>query len=68
MGRGVGKKWRREGVAGGAAEKVPTPGPFSLVGKKGGLFRCRPSVHSLETRGIALLLLFGVGLVGGETG
>ena len=34
MGRGVGKKRRREGVAGGAPEKVPTPGPFSL-GKKG---------------------------------
>jgi hypothetical protein len=37
VGRGVGKKRRREGVAGGAAEKVPSPGPFSL-GKKGGLF------------------------------
>jgi hypothetical protein len=67
VGRGVGKKRRREGVTGDAAEKVPTPGPFSL-GKKGGLFRCRPSVLSLEPPGIALLLLFGVGLVGGETG
>jgi hypothetical protein len=65
--RGVGKKRRREGVAGGAPETVPTPGPFSL-GKKGGLFRCRPSVLSLEPPGIALLLLFGVGVVGSETG
>ena len=67
MGRGVGNRRRREGVAGAAAEKAPGPGPFSLD-EKGELFRCRPSVHSLEPRGIASLLLFEVGLVGGETG
>ena len=66
-GREVVGKGRRERVVGGVAEKVPTPGPSSL-GKKGGLFRRSTSVHPLETRGFALLLLFGVGVVGGETG
>jgi hypothetical protein len=69
MEMGVENKRRREGVAGAAAEKVPTPGPFFFLDKKGGLFRwCWTSVPPLETRGFTLLLLFGVGLVGGDTG